>query len=337
MGYLVGNGFNLYRRSGSLVRSPILKSVPLVPDEMAYYPLCGEYNGSGSDRAPARGFCSLVGLITTGDAMQVGKQMRKAYLNISPSTYQGWYRATDKTPNFVFYHGLYGATAPNTFCAEAFMMVPAYHFTIPSQYNGFGVHSASLSLTHYGCISAYQRAGTDHAANNVDYRDYYISGVPTSIIPADSDWRNKWVQRIGLYGDLTSMNIRDVHNAATDDITLNTTENPDDFLHKKNGDTWSQTDRYSPLIGNISVSYADDGIPISWHPWTQTVSLSTTICHGLGTSRSGWIVISPNVSVGTNNNQDTANDYPYYYPSSWGRWLCCSFGSYALTVNLELG
>lgn len=334
---------HLLKRASHLVREPlpvVTVTVPVIPDEMAYYPLCGEYGVAGSDYSPGRGFCSMVGLIGSSHARQMGKTMRRAYLGTNMSTHQGWYKSTNRNPYFIFYHGNYGATAANTFCMEAYLQVPAYHFTVPSQYANYTVLGAALTVRHNGTIIAQQRAGNDktkyQTSTDDSINDYYAAEAPTSILPAGNNWRGKWTQRIGIYSSLDRLIYR-MHNSATDDVVLETDRVLNDLRWVSSGTSHSKTGRYSPVLGNLHLSYGDDGIPTTFSPWNQVIPLSSSIVGTLQTSRAGWIVISPNVGVTSNDNVDNAGDYPYWYDESagWGRWLCCSFGDYALTLTLQ--
>lgn len=321
--HLVGNGSHLYRRSSHLVRTPIVKTITLAPDEMAYYDVAGSYNSA----------MPTAGVIADSEHYSqialVGKKMRKYYLNQTtrPSQYQIWRQVTTShEPEFIFYQGAYSTAAGNT-RPEAFMKLCAYHFTIPAQYAPLAVASATLKITHGGTILQHYGATVQTVVSS--YMPQFAANASTSLLEANSEWRTGWVQQFGLYQTLNNEPSQ-MHEQALQDITLDT--------HLTQGTLNNGVTNGRLIWDNTYVSYTDGYIPVTNSPWVQSVALEADMLYALNGNRGGWIVGTPNVSTSTNASADTANDYPFYDPGSsnpaW--WLCCSYWGFALQVTLSI-
>ena len=318
MPHLVGNGSHLYRRSSHLVRTPIVKTLSLSPDEMAYYAVAGSYNSA----IPTAGF------IPDGENWSyiapVGKLMRRNYACLVGTTHPGpqiWRQVTTShLPEYIFYQGAWSTAAGNA-RPEAFMQIPAYHFTIPQKYSNFTVSSATLSLIHGGTIL--QKMMTRNSGQ------YFAANAPTRLLSSDSDWRRSWGIGLGLYPSLSTDPCY-MHNDVIDTVALDS--------HLTTG-TLNRGGTYNArkIWENTFVSYTDGYIPVTDTPWTQSIALSANFNAALTTGMGGWIVPTHDVAV-TSGDTDTDLDYPYFNPGSSnpGYWLCVSFWGFSLSVTLSI-
>lgn len=320
MAHLVGNGTHLYRRNGHLVRTPIVKTIALSPDEMAYYDVAGSYRND----VPTGGFVADSEHYTQVAA--IGKLMRRNYANLVGTVHPGpqiWRSVTSShLPEFIFYQGAWSTSRGNAH-PEAFIKVPAYHFTIPQTYNGWDVSAATLSLIHGGTILQYMMTRT---ANQ-----YFATTAPTSLLPSNSGWRGAgWSMDFGLYSSLAS-DPTDMHGSAIDTILLDT--------NRAAGNLNQGAANARVIWSNAAITYTDGCIPVTSSPWTQAAALSSNFCAALASGMGGWIVGTPSVGV-TNGNTDLVGyDYPFYDPGQGnpGYWLCCSFWGFSLSLTLTIG
>lgn len=310
--FLVGNGTHLYRRSGSLVRNPIRKSIVLAPTQRAWYAVAGSYvNGW-----PSTGFINASDHYTA--AVYAGKAMRKAFL--SPGTNQMWRAVTTAhDPEFVFYQGAATPSADSP-GAESYLQLCGYFFEIPQKYADFGVEKVSMSIMHGGTILTRYLADLNRSAA------YFAHDWPDSMGSALNSWLSGYPQRFGLFQNLVDPTT--MYRAASDEITLDTAVSSGTPTEIR--DLW----------GNYATS-GDGYIPIASQTYVRSYDLSDTIALALNHARQGWITGIPEVSVSTaGDGTDTQNDYPIFDPSSnpacAGYWLCCSYWGLSLRVDLVL-
>lgn len=319
MSHLVGNGTHLYRRDGHLVRTPILKTLTLVPDEMAYYDVAGSYRND----LPTGGFVGSSEHYS--QIAPTGKLMRRNYANLTGIVHPGpqiWRQITSShLPEFIFYQGAWSTSHGNTL-PEAFIKIPAYHFTIPQTYNGWAVQAATLSIIHGGTIL--QQMMTRNSGQ------YFATQAPTSLLPSDSDWRGAgWSMDFGLYQSLNTDPCY-MHDDAIDTILLDT--------NRATGSLNQGASNARLIWSNSAITYTDGCIPVTSSPWTQTASLSANFCAALSAGMGGWIVGTPPVAVTSGDTDLVGYDYPFFNPGSGnpGYWLCCSFWGFGLTVTLAI-
>lgn len=319
MSHLVGNGTHLYRRSSHLVRTPIVKTLSLAPDEMAYYDVAGSYNSN----LPTAGFVADGENYTYVTA--VGKLMRRNYACLAGTTHPGpqiWRKVTTShQPEFIFYQGAWSTAAGNT-RPEAFMKIPAYHFSIPTKYAQFTVTAATLSMQHGGTIL--QKMMTRNSGQ------YFAANAPTSLLASNSDWRQSWDISLGLHSSLSTdpcyMHSSAIDTAALDvNLTQGTLNRGGTYNARK-------------IWDNTFVSYTDGYIPVTDTPWTQSISLSSSFAAALTTGMGGWIVPTIPVAVTSGTTDTYGSDYPYFTPGSAnpGYWLCVSFWGFSLSVTLAI-
>ena len=200
MDLLVGNGSSLYRRNGSLVRTPI--RITLNPDSMSFCPIGNVYNFQNSS------FQDIFGNRISYETLPSGKTREDAAYDAKAEAVYGEYtmannwgangwRSAQYDMGATLYYGGFDPTAIEryeqnyymNYSASAFMCLAAYHFTIPqsmasltvndveSQYyasraSHFGSMRNSISQQSAGGMNAYGRLGTN------------VSVTPSSLMSA---------------------------------------------------------------------------------------------------------------------------------------------------------
>ena len=308
MGILICNGSTLYRRSSSLVRTPI--SISLAPDSMAFYAVANMY----VRQFPHGGFVASASMASVSSA---GQSMRNAFLNHTstedkPMMWRGV--DTNHAPENIFHQGNWApALASNNELGEAYMQLGGYHFTIPQGLASLGVMGASLQITHGGEICCYQSAQTGKSQNffGINYPSNFRSSF------AGTGWdQSSWTQKVGIWETLND-NAAQMMNSAQAEIELSTGE----AIGSPRGGyvrIWSQAE---------SGSATPDGcIPVTTTPYVRTYALPDSFVTFLNQKQHGWIVTIP--QVGTSAPAFSPNSSMAYY------WLCESHWGYKLLLTL---
>ena len=350
MPHLVGNGTHLYRREvlipgesgviseNHLVRTPI--KVSLSPDAISFYSVAGSY----IDGEPAGGvFVTPAQISGYRDAsIQASWAMRRLYLHnsalgISTPVWRDGTSAHNLKNLFVFYDGGYHTSyrgGEQAYKPEAYMQIPAYHFTVPEKYSSLSVTGVGLSVTHYGTLF---RCGSAGASGGIEPSDgaghwlegtYYVKDAPDVLIPSNSDWReDNWKMNVGLYQSL-------------DDNMNNMIANAAETADFATGVTGSGYLPYQLWQGYGTSLIADGQIPVGG-PRGQVVQLGGSMAgkfnetHGSGSSktRGGWLVAMPNAKASTQPSDNILGNRPCYFAhrtdpwrdEMYYYWLCCVF------------
>lgn len=335
---------HLYKFDGHLLRTPLYKQLQLTPDAMSYYDVAGSYMSA----MPTAGVVSTTETNIWLNTVKSGKTMRGYYLQSGTPTAQIWRAVTTShEPEFVFYHGAFSPSANSMqggmAYGEAFVKIPAYHFSIPQELAGFRVVSGALTVTHGGCIHSYGFPKTGLVATRRDNYGmaYYAAQCPTSRLAANDEWRTNWTHKLGVYSALDN-DLRTMHANGTEDVELDTCRTlggglVDDLYYLDQG-------RYNKVVGqrviwsNTYTGYYDGSIPVSPNPWVQQITLGAATLAKIAALGGGWLVFTPEVAVSSGRYDNTSTDYPFYYPSnttSYAWWLCCSYWGFGLKLTME--
>ena len=179
---LVGNGTNLYRRNGYLVRTPII--INLNPSDRAWYGCAGRYD---SANWPTGGFIES---LTYNNNIKVGADCIYVYQH--PSNKMYWRQVTSAhDPETVWYQGAYSTTAGSVALGErsceAYLQCGAYRFTIPSGLNSLAVTNVKVKFTNGGgvrCFGTAQAASPNNRALKgiMDFNQLYLPFYVTEFI-----------------------------------------------------------------------------------------------------------------------------------------------------------
>lgn len=353
MSYLVGNGQKLYRRSGSLVRSPIFKTLTLYPNAQ----LCHDIGDTYKQVLPTRDFLSQ----NTGYyAIDAGHKMRKAYLYRQDPSHDssGWLQIWrnnnifgNNDTGYVFYNGNY-SPAWGYMSGAAFIRLAAYRFTVPADYIGFGWTIAGMTVTtiNHGIVLTSGRAGEKKTQTN--RRPVFTMDASSDILPSDSDWRDS--TRTGIKMGVFSTAFLEANGTASRPMNLySQCQHPLTLTNPRTDacDNLGSSCAYPLWITwpDNSVQYADGNIIHARNPYYEVHPVSPeflSAANGLLSGGSFYVTMIPAVGdSGINERTVTANDYPYYYmtgtnlgpsfPKDW--WLCERVQIANVVIDLALG
>lgn len=303
MSTLVSNGTRLYRKSGSLVRTPI--TVAVAADAMQTYEVAGNYHQVGSVWYPVGGWTDVKSL---ANCTAVGYRCNSAYLNASDFR-QVWRTVTNgQLPETVYYQGQYSTSGANLAqCqgqVEAYWRLGAYHFSIPASLQGLAVSSAKVTFNLGGEVTGYGSAQSSSSRNekgwkNLSDTNYFTFcvvsslGTPSQIFAAQPN------------GDDIDM------DALTRATASGVTPTAWRDLFEFSGASWTS-------------NYPDGTIPILSGSPTHTFSLGAGNIAAVNANiASGfWIVPLTNVAVYSSTNYlpmwSQALDYYWACVSAWG-------------------
>ncbi len=325
MANLISNGSRLYRYNSQLLRTPLIINLNLIPAEAAQFD-CG--NVYKQDICTA----GFVGGQAASEIDAVGKQMRKVFCGFENPKGSWIWRKNGAFPNldpgFIFYQGAY-STSRGEIGAEAYMTFPAYHFTIPEEYDKFEVVNANVSLMHGGCILQYMSALQKQT--NLNRYPVFAKDAATWLLDSNSPWRGTMESYTGFFPELYDP--MEMANDATDVF--------DAEMNNAVGDLNLGSANAKPYwISWSGVNYADGFIPVSSNPWQQQFQLSQAACQTMTQYRAGWIPSIPWVDVTTGTANNPSIDNPYYPASSDSRaagfWLCTNWWGFYLHITLAL-
>ena len=324
---LIANGSRIYRYGSHLLRTPLRKTINITPDAMAYYSVAGTYLNA----TPTGGVIGTGGQNAYENAIRAGKQMRRQYLGLTTTPGRQIWRSvtTSHQPELVFYQGAYSTTTGNYNQSEAYLQIPAYHFTVPQKFADFAVTGGSLKIAHGGTVLQHQSVKTITTVGAYMPR-FAVDVTDSGVLAAGNPWRGDWTQDICVFGSVDTDPVRMVA-LATQSVSLNTSRS----YGSLNG---GESANGIKIWDNTFVSYNDGFVPRTDSPWTQQITLTPAMLSAVSRIGGGWVVPRPNVGVSSSDSTDTANDYPFYYPSSNspGWWICCTFWGFSITVTLEI-
>ena len=369
MPHLVGNGTHLYRRSilvggaggishteSHLVSTPIWKYVTVQPDRRQYYPVAGAYDGNGLPTHGVVGDPADQYAAAYRDAsVRASATMRNYALQKSGSPQpQGWRNvssddaaAAARQSIFVFYDGGHATSCPvltdNPFRPEAYMQIPALHFTLPDADPRFHVGSVALRVRYNGtlikCSSATGSLEPSDGMGRFLATAYHAVYAPDDIIDTsveyENSWRNPvWTQRVGLFQTVNNNTYNNLHNVlenSVEDIALNTGDVA--------GNGYEAMDFWD--FGNGAYGK----IPTCLTKWEESIQLGGGMIskfdefHTTGnkSARGGWLVCMPPIVRGNNGSPSyIAPPAGTYGEDQMKYWLCCSFTPLFIEVGLVI-
>lgn len=194
----IANPRHFYKRDGHLVRTPISKVLNIIPDEAANFDCAYGFRQD----FPTTGFDSAQVHYT--EVPLVGKAMRKSYLGTitrnGPYIWRQNKTFPTLDPGFIWYQGAYSTSHLGWGFPEAYMTIPAYHFTIPSEYSDFDVIGAYLTLTHGGTILKHGSAKSWQS--QPDAYPVFASQAADWLLGSGTGWRDPWVMKLGCFSAL---------------------------------------------------------------------------------------------------------------------------------------
>lgn len=324
MALLIGNGSSLYRRDGSLVRTPI--RITVNPVERAWYAVADQYTTSqGVPDWPMGGY---YGWTSTSTVESAAVRMRNDWK--SPQTRQIWRNVTSShDPENIFYQGLWGISMPyEQMRGEAYLQLGGYRFEKPRTLQGLTCTGLKLRISHGGEICAYQNPEYSSAASSNFYgRDWNASSSRSNTWKSqfqNTHWGSGWWwQRVGLFPNLQYLQQHtpaELYDLAQDEIELET-GSTEGGLPRGWVNIWTET----PF----------GCIPTATNPYIREYDLSQDIVNAFNNNGGGWVVSLPYV-----HNAQTIGGVSYEAEpkftaqlSTW--WFCSSFGSYKLIMELE--
>lgn len=302
MATLVGNGSKLYRRANSLVRTPIYDTITLLPDDRAWYAIAGDYYNDW----PNGGF-RYPGYTYNANAY--------ACYDLLDAFFDGYgtqiWRHVDSgglDPRNIYYAGRYSTHNPTPDYSECYEQICAYHFTLPKELRDSEIVGVRWKVQHSGEIICY-RSAYAKSKNNFFTQDWAEHGF-TEV--RDQGWDSPyWMQGVGLFQRLND-NLAQMYNQTTDDVNLET------GLKSGSPNGWEM----------IWTARTTDGcIPLCSIPYYRTYQLSETIKNAFDINKGGWIVSIP-------HHERISNDEPLYISEEMFYWLCSSFKTEALEVDV---
>ena len=310
MSTLVSNGSKLYRKSNSLVRTPI--TVAVAPDSMAVYEVAEDYHLDGSVWYPVGGFH---GQQTVASTYEVGYNCNTAYLAASDWR-QVWRTITNgHQPETCFYQGAYatsGATeAQCTSFSESYWRLGAYHFSVPQSLRSLTITSAKVTFNLGGTVVSRGPAAVGSRYNTKGWGvqdPWYVTfcavaslGSPSQIFTAQPNGDDIDIEALTLAtsSSCAPTGFRDMFEFA--------------------GTSWTR-------------NYPDGAIPILTGNPTSTFNVGSGNLSAINTNISNgfWFVPLTNVGVWS-----ATNYLPVYMPPDNYMWGCMALWGLSLELTVD--
>ena len=298
MNSLIGNGVNLYRRNGNLVRSPIVVNVQ--PSSRAYYAIAGGY----VNELPRYGFNrNILNEGSTLSATRIcGENMTNAYFNIPQ--YQRWRSVnTAHDPECVWYQGAYSTSANSISIgknmSEAFVQCCAYKFEKPA---GLKDLTCIEFKVNYICGGFVSLDGSIADGSAVPFEDPSLN--------QDGDGIFYISKNLDLPCDLTTGKAGISRTYGT---LLNCVPWDGGFR-----DLWG-----------LSGHNQDGGIPCARQPLNLSISFDATKFSPLNIGSEVWVIATPNIGY------EGSQYFPYYGAGSRNRWKCHALWGLTAEMTLE--